>query len=130
MHWPAGKPVPTATAALLLAHGANPNASNEDGKTAMYFAKASGKTALVTLVPSAWRKEIDVFSKYTPRRLRLHGRVRLLPPFGHTPLQQKRLLMTHRLLEAYGAFDSPMSGLIAPTPATRDPCFASTRPTT
>ncbi len=36
------------------------------------------------------------------------------------PLQQKRLLMTHRLLEAYGAFDGPGSDLIAPTPATRD----------
>ena len=36
------------------------------------------------------------------------------------PLQQKRLLMTHRLLDAYGAFDSTSSDLIAPTPATRD----------
>ena len=34
------------------------------------------------------------------------------------PLQQKRLLMTHRLLDAYGAFGSPDSDLIAPTPAT------------
>lgn len=34
------------------------------------------------------------------------------------PLQQKRLLMTHRLLEAYGAFDGPQSDLLAPTPAT------------
>jgi acetoin utilization protein AcuC len=34
------------------------------------------------------------------------------------PLQQKRLLMTHRLLDAYGAFDRPDSDLIAPTPAT------------
>ena len=50
MDWPAGRPVPTATAALLLAHGANPNTANEDGKTAMYFAKASGKAALVTLL--------------------------------------------------------------------------------
>jgi len=33
------------------------------------------------------------------------------------PLQQKRLLMTHRLLDAYGAFDGPHSDLIAPTPA-------------
>ena len=50
MRWPAGKPVPTATAALLLAHGANPNIANEDGKTAVSFAKASGKTALITLL--------------------------------------------------------------------------------
>ena len=34
------------------------------------------------------------------------------------PLQQKRLLMTHRLLDAYGAFDSPNSDLITPNPAT------------
>ena len=34
------------------------------------------------------------------------------------PLQQKRLLMTHRLLDAYGAFDGPDSDLIAPFPAT------------
>lgn len=34
------------------------------------------------------------------------------------PLQQKRLLMTHRLLDAYGAFDGPGSDLVAPTPAT------------
>ena len=34
------------------------------------------------------------------------------------PLQQKRLLMTHRLLDAYGAFDGPASDLITPTPAT------------
>jgi len=34
------------------------------------------------------------------------------------PLQQKRLLMTHRLLDAYGAFNSPDSTLVAPTPAT------------
>jgi len=34
------------------------------------------------------------------------------------PLQQKRLLMTHRLLEAHGAFQSPSSQLLAPTPAT------------
>ena len=34
------------------------------------------------------------------------------------PLQQKRLLMTHRLLGAYGAFDGPASDLIIPTPAT------------
>ena len=33
------------------------------------------------------------------------------------PLQQKRLLMTHRLLEAYGAFDGLASDLISPTPA-------------
>ncbi len=33
------------------------------------------------------------------------------------PLQQTRLRMTHRLLEAYGAFDTPASCLIAPTPA-------------
>ncbi len=33
------------------------------------------------------------------------------------PLQQKRLRMTHRLLDAYGAFDGPHSDLIAPTPA-------------
>ena len=34
------------------------------------------------------------------------------------PLQQKRLLMTHRLLESYGAFHSPNSYLVAPKPAT------------
>ena len=34
------------------------------------------------------------------------------------PLQQKRLLMTHRLLDAYRAFDSPESSLVSPTPAT------------
>ncbi len=34
------------------------------------------------------------------------------------PLQQKRLLMTHRLLEAQGAFQSPASHLITPAPAT------------
>ena len=34
------------------------------------------------------------------------------------PLQQKRLLMTHRLLEAQGAFLSPGSALVRPTPAT------------
>lgn len=34
------------------------------------------------------------------------------------PLQQKRLLMTHRLLDACGAFDGPDSDLVAPTPAT------------
>lgn len=34
------------------------------------------------------------------------------------PLQQKRLLMTHRLLDAYGAFDGPDSDLVAPSPAT------------
>lgn len=34
------------------------------------------------------------------------------------PLQQKRLLMVHRRLEALGAFSSPASHLIAPTPAT------------
>ncbi len=34
------------------------------------------------------------------------------------PLQQKRLLMTHRLLESCGAFQSPSSHLITPTPAT------------
>ncbi len=34
------------------------------------------------------------------------------------PLQQKRLLMTHRLLDAYGAFGGPDSDLISPTPAT------------
>lgn len=34
------------------------------------------------------------------------------------PLQQKRLLMTHRLLDAYSAFNSPNSTLITPTPAT------------
>ena len=34
------------------------------------------------------------------------------------PLQQKRLLMTHRLLDAYGAFNGPDSDLVAPTPAT------------
>ena len=33
------------------------------------------------------------------------------------PLQQKRLLMTHRRLEAEGAFQSPNSRLIAPVPA-------------
>ncbi len=31
------------------------------------------------------------------------------------PLQQTRLRMTHRLLDAYGAFDSPASSLVAPT---------------
>ena len=35
------------------------------------------------------------------------------------PLQQRRLQMTHRLLESLGAFDGPGSTLIAPTPATR-----------
>ena len=34
------------------------------------------------------------------------------------PLQQKRLLMTHRLLEAHGAFQTTASQLLAPTPAT------------
>lgn len=34
------------------------------------------------------------------------------------PLQQKRLMMTHRLLEAYAAFDGAQSDLLAPTPAT------------
>ena len=34
------------------------------------------------------------------------------------PLQQKRLLMTHRRLEAEGAFLPPSSLLVAPTPAT------------
>lgn len=34
------------------------------------------------------------------------------------PLQQKRLLMVHRRLEAFGAFLSPNSHLIAPMPAT------------
>lgn len=34
------------------------------------------------------------------------------------PLQQKRLLMTHRLLEAHGAFQLPSSHLFTPTPAT------------
>ena len=34
------------------------------------------------------------------------------------PLQQKRLLMTHRLLDAYEAFDGPNSDLITPTRAT------------
>ena len=34
------------------------------------------------------------------------------------PLQQKRLLMTHRLLDAYGAFEGPASELVTPTPAT------------
>jgi acetoin utilization protein AcuC len=34
------------------------------------------------------------------------------------PLQQKRLLMTHRLLESYGAFDRLNSSLISPKPAT------------
>ena len=33
------------------------------------------------------------------------------------PLQQKRLLMTHRRLESLGAFEPPGSHLIAPTPA-------------
>ena len=33
------------------------------------------------------------------------------------PLQQKRLRMTHRLLDAYHAFDRPGSRLLAPTPA-------------
>ncbi len=35
------------------------------------------------------------------------------------PLQQKRLLMAHRLLDAYGAFGSPASDLVSPTPATQ-----------
>ncbi len=35
------------------------------------------------------------------------------------PLQQRRLQMTHRLLERLGAFDGPHSHLISPTPATR-----------
>ena len=35
------------------------------------------------------------------------------------PLQQRRLQMTHRLLERLGAFDSVGSDLIVPTPATR-----------
>ncbi len=35
------------------------------------------------------------------------------------PLQQRRLQMTHRLLERLGAFESPGSDLLAPTPATR-----------
>ncbi len=35
------------------------------------------------------------------------------------PLQQKRLRMTHRLLDAYHAFDSPRSDWIVPRPATR-----------
>lgn len=35
------------------------------------------------------------------------------------PLQQKRLRMTHRLLDAYGAFDGPRSNLVVPRPATR-----------
>ncbi len=35
------------------------------------------------------------------------------------PLQQRRLQMTHRLLERLGAFDRPGSHLIAPTTATR-----------
>jgi len=34
------------------------------------------------------------------------------------PLQQKRLLMTHRLLEAHSAFGAPGSFLITPAPAT------------
>ena len=34
------------------------------------------------------------------------------------PLQQKRLRMTHRLLDACGAFDGPDSDLVAPPPAT------------
>jgi len=34
------------------------------------------------------------------------------------PLQQKRLLMAHRLLDAYRAFDSPASDLLTPAPAT------------
>ncbi|MGI4789791.1 MAG: acetoin utilization protein AcuC [Janthinobacterium lividum] len=34
------------------------------------------------------------------------------------PLQQKRLLMTHRKLDALGAFRSPSSHLITPVPAT------------
>ncbi len=34
------------------------------------------------------------------------------------PLQQKRLLMTHRRLEAEGAFQQPSSQLVAPAPAT------------
>ncbi len=34
------------------------------------------------------------------------------------PLQQKRLQMTHRLLEAYQAFDGPDSDLVSPPPAT------------
>jgi len=34
------------------------------------------------------------------------------------PLQQKRLLITHRLMDAYGAFGGPALDLIAPTPAT------------
>lgn len=36
------------------------------------------------------------------------------------PLQQKRLLMTHRLLDALGAFDGRGLDLIVPTPATED----------
>ena len=36
------------------------------------------------------------------------------------PLQQKRLLMTHRLLDAYGAFDRQDSDCLAPNPATRE----------
>ena len=36
------------------------------------------------------------------------------------PLQQKRLLMTQRLLEAYGAFNNPASTLIAPATATEN----------
>ena len=36
------------------------------------------------------------------------------------PLQQTRLRMTHRLLDAYGAFHTPASSLVAPTPATYD----------
>ncbi len=36
------------------------------------------------------------------------------------PLQQTRLRMTQRLLDAYGAFDHPASSLITPTPATPD----------
>ncbi len=34
------------------------------------------------------------------------------------PLQQKRLLMTHRLLDSYGAFQSPASHLVTPASAT------------
>ncbi len=36
------------------------------------------------------------------------------------PLQQTRLRMTHRLLDAYGAFHSPSSSLVTPTPAAPD----------
>ncbi len=50
MTWPAGRPVPTATAALLLAHGADVNASDQWGNTALSLARASGKTALVKLL--------------------------------------------------------------------------------